>query len=38
MQTFFIILLILLGLGLIAMIVSFVLALVHSDEKEEGHE
>jgi len=38
MQTFFIILLILLGLGLIAMIVSFVLALVHSDEKEEGQE
>ena len=38
MQTFFIILLILLGLGLIAMIVSFVLALVHSDEQEDEQE
>ena len=38
MQTFFTILLILLGLGLIAMIVSFVLALVHSDEQEDEQE
>lgn len=35
MQTFFTILLILLGIGLVAMIVSFVLALIHSDDKEE---
>ncbi len=34
MQTFFTILLVLLGIGLVAMIVSFVLALIHSDEKE----
>ena len=33
MQTFFTILLILLGIGLVAMIVSFVLALIHSDDK-----
>lgn len=36
MQTFFTILLILLGIGLVAMIVSFFLALIHSDDKEEG--
>ncbi len=34
MQTFFTILLILLGIGLVAMIVSLVLALIHSDDKE----
>lgn len=35
MQTFFTILLILLGIGLVAMIVSFVLAFIHSDDKPE---
>ena len=35
MQTFFTLLLILLAIGLLAMIVSFILALIHSNDKEE---
>ena len=35
MQTFFTILLILLGIGLVAMLVSFILALIHSGDNDE---
>lgn len=35
MQTFFLILLILLGIGLVAMLVSFILALIHSSDSDE---
>lgn len=35
MQTFFLILLILLGIGLVAMLVSFILALIHSGDNDE---
>ncbi|GEM_PF-6544479 len=34
MQTFFLILLILLGIGLVAMLVSFILALIHSGDSD----
>ncbi len=34
MQTFFLILLILLGIGLVAMLVSFILALIHSGDND----
>lgn len=35
MQTFFLILLILLGIGLVAMLISFILALIHSGDNDE---
>lgn len=34
MQTFFLILLILLGIGLVAMLVSFIFALIHSGDSD----
>ncbi len=38
MQTFFLILLILLGIGLVAMLVSFILALIHSGDNDEKNQ